>query len=106
MASAPGPGRSKPENTAVAAKDDFAPKRKKLKLAPEPVPVVVCAATKDRLAAFIELPKSYCVYVTQSLLDDLDALLGDNCYKIKPNDDVPQPRRPWRRDRESEPASA
>ena len=32
--------------------------------------------------------------------------LGENHYTIKPNDDVPQPRRQWRRDKESEPASA
>ena len=72
------------------------------------IPVLICAATKDRLAAFIELPQSVRVYVSRSLLNDLDALLGENRYTIKPKDDVPQPRRQWRRDKESEsePASA
>ena len=78
----------------------------KQKQGPEPVPVLVCAATKDRLAAFIELPQSVRVYVSRGLLNDLDALLGMNHYTVKPNDDVPQPRRQWRRDKESEPASA
>ena len=70
--------------------------------------MLICAATKDRLAAFIELPQSVRVYVSRSLLNDLDALLGENHYTIKPKDDVPQPRRQWRRDKESEsePASA
>jgi len=88
--------------------DDPAARRKnaKQKQGPEPVPVLVCAATKDRLAAFIELPQSVRVYVSRGLLNDLDVLLGANHYTIKPNDDVPQPRRQWRRDKESEPASA
>ena len=97
-----------PEEPAASEPDsgDFAPKRKKMKAGPAPVPVLICAATKTRLAAFIELPDSSRVYVTRSLLDELDALLGENHYTIKPNDDVPQPRKPWRKDRESEPASA
>ena len=94
------PAASEPES------GDFAPKRKKAKNGPASVPVLICAATKTRLAAFIELPDSLRVYVTKSLLDELDVLLGENHYTIKPNDDVPQPRKPWRRDKESEPASA
>ena len=81
-------------------------KRKKAKTGPASVPVLICAATKTRLAAFIELPDSLRVYVTKSLLDELDVLLGENHYTIKPNDDVPQPRKPWRRDKDAEPASA
>jgi DNA polymerase-3 subunit alpha len=97
-----------PEEPASSEPDsgDFAPKRKKAKTGPAPVPVLICAATKTRLAAFIELPDSLRVYVTKSLLDELDALLGENHYTIKPNDDVPQPRKPWRRDKDAEPASA
>jgi hypothetical protein len=89
------------------SEDPFAKRGKtKGKQGPEPVPVLVCAATKDRLAAFIELPQSVRVYVSRGLLNDLDALLGENRYTIKPNDDVPQPRRQWRRDKDSELASA
>lgn len=73
---------------------------------PEPVPVLICAATKNRLAAFIELPESARVYVSPELLNGIDRLLGEDHYAIKANDDVPQPRRQWRRDREQEPASA
>jgi len=78
----------------------------KSKPVPEPVPVLICAATKNHLAAFIELPESVRVYVSRFLLDELDALLGTNHYTIRPNDDVPQPRRQWHRDKESEPVSA
>ena len=105
----PPPG-SLPAESESADQDGSAPRRGKAKQkqGPEPVPVLICAATKDRLAAFIELPLSVRVYVTRALLDDLDALLGENHYTIKPTDDVPQPRRQWRRDKdaESEPASA
>ena len=94
----------------AAEPEDVTSKRRnpKAKPGPEPVPVLICAATKDRLAAFIELPQSVRVYVSRSLLNELDALLGGNHYTIKPKDDVPQPRRQWRRDKESEsePASA
>ena len=72
---------------------DAASKRRKPKPGPEPVPVLICAATKNRLAAFIELPQSVRVYVSRPLLNELDALLGENHYTIKPKDDVPQPRR-------------
>ena len=99
-----------PADSGPADAEEFAPKRKagKQKPGPEPVPVLICAATKDRLAAFIELPQSVRVYVSRGLLNDLDALLGSNHYTIKPKDDVPQPRKQWRRDKESEsePASA
>jgi DNA polymerase-3 subunit alpha len=99
-----------PAEPASAEPADIVPKRRnpKQKPGPEPVPVLFCAATKDRLAAFIELPQSVRVYVSRSLLSELDALLGENHYTIKPKDDVPQPRRQWRRDKESEsePASA
>ena len=77
-------------------------KRAKPRPKADPVPVLICAATKDRLAAFIELPQSVRVYISKGLLNDLDTLLGENRYTIKPSDDVPQPRRPWRRDKEKE----
>ena len=105
--SAPSPEQGSEGTEAKAPATRAKPKKKPL---PEAVPVLVCAATKDRLAAFIELPQSVRVYVTESLMSDLDALLGENRYTIKPSDDVPhpQPRRQWRRDKEteSEPASA
>ena len=97
------PAGSEPEEAGDPASRRRNPK---VKPGPEPVPVLICAATKDRLAAFIELPQSVRVFVSRGLLADLDALLGENHYTIKPNDDVPQPRRQWRRDKESEPASA
>ena len=100
------PPAAVPEPSSAPESDDRAARRRKPKPGPEPVPVLICAATKDRLAAFIELPSSVRVYVTRSLLDDLDALLGENRYTLKPNDDVPQPRRQWRRESEQEPASA
>ena len=96
-----------PAGTASEEPETAASKRRKAKPGPEPVPVLICAATKNRLAAFIELPQSVRVYVSRALLNELDALLGENHYTIKPKDDVPQPRRQWRRDKESEePASA
>jgi hypothetical protein len=99
-----------PADSEPAGTEEFASKRKnaKQKQGPEPVPVLICAATKDRLAAFIELPQSVRVYVSRGLLNDMDSLLGENRYTIKPKDDVPQPRKQWRRDKESEsePASA
>ena len=102
--------QSVPPQTPVSAEPVAKEPEKRAKPRPkaDPVPVLICAATKDRLAAFIELPQSVRVYVSKVLLNDLDALLGENRYTIKPSDDVPQPRRQWRRDKEteSEPATA
>jgi DNA polymerase-3 subunit alpha len=63
--------------------DDPAARRRKTKQkqGPEPVPVLVCAATKDRLAAFIELPQSVRVYVSRGLLNDLLSTVIDILHR-------------------------
>lgn len=70
------------------------------------VRLILCAHTAKGVTAFIEPSARYAVRVSADLLLQLEALLGENCCKLKAKSDVPQPRpqynRDWKKEKEGE----
>jgi len=67
------------------------------------VPLVLCVHTSQNAVAFVETSEQYSVSISKEFLQNLCRLLGDKCYKIKANENVPQPRQhiDWKKDEES-----
>ena len=62
------------------------------------VPVVLCITTTDGKAVFIETSQRFNVTVTAGLVDEIDSILGEGHYKIKPTTTVPAVRPRWNRE--------
>ena len=67
-------------------------------------PVILCIETVEKTVAFIETSLRYSVSVSRELLNELETLLGSNCYRLKANMEVPQPRvrREWKKEDDDE----
>ncbi len=60
---------------------------------PGPTRLILCVTCSEGEIAFIEAGEKHNVLVTDALLHQVQELLGENRYRLKATDDLPQPRR-------------
>ena len=65
---------------------------KLLKKHPGKISLILCVKALNGYSIFIEASQKFHVTVTRELLTGLTHLLGENRFRIKPDDTVPQPR--------------